>query len=102
MSNRFLQLERSLRAAVARRSYAEAQKIAAELSAQAAEDWRALPRDALRARGVFDRLQNLLEWSRLMTCASRASQADELRRARLTNRYFVPARATGSRLRFDI
>jgi len=102
MSDRLLQLEKDLRSAVARRCYTEVQKIAPEFCAQAAEEWRAFPSGDPRARRIFDRLQNVLEWARLMVCMSRASQAGELRRALLTNRYLVPGSTAGSRLRFDI
>ncbi|MGC9947714.1 MAG: hypothetical protein ABSF64_15220 [Bryobacteraceae bacterium] len=102
MSARLDQLEKDLRGAVVRRCYAEVHTIAAELCAQAAEEWRALPADAPRARLVFDRLQTSLEWARQMVCVSRAAAADELRRGMLTKRYLVPASAAGSRLRFDL
>jgi len=97
-----LQLEKRLRSAVARRCYTEVGTIAAELCAQAAEEWHAFPSGDLRARRIFDQLQNVLEWARQMVCVSRALVADELQRAILTSRYRPPSSPTGSRLRFDI
>lgn len=102
MSARLLQLEKDLRGALARRAYIEVQKIAAEFSAQAAAEWCAFPSGTPRARRIFDRWRNVLEWTRVMVCTSRASQADELRRMLLTNRYLAGGGATGNHLHFDI
>jgi hypothetical protein len=102
MSDRLLQLEKDLRSAVTGRRYPEVQKIGTAFCAQAAAEWRAFPCGDPRAQRIFDRLQSVLEWARLMVSTSRAAQADELRRARLTNRYLVRGSTTGSHLRFDI
>jgi hypothetical protein len=102
MSERLLQLEKDLRSAVARRSYSEVQTLAAQIGAQAAEEWRTFPRGDPRARRIFDRLLELLEWARRMVCVSRASAADDLRRTVLANRYRAAPSAIGSRLRFDM
>jgi len=102
MSERLIHLEKDLRSAVARRCYTEVRTIAAAFGAQAAQEWQAFPSGDPRARLIFNRLQNVLEWTRQMVCVSRGSQADELRRTLLTNRYRVPGSSTGSRLRFDV
>lgn len=102
MSKRFLQFETELRSAVARRAYAEVQAAARRLGAQAEEDWRALAPGDPRARGIFNRLQETLEWARVMVCTSRAAQAGELRRLRLTKRYLSSGYNSGNRLRCDV
>jgi hypothetical protein len=102
MSDRFLQLEKTLLSAVTGRRYPEVEKFAAQFCAQAAEEWRAFPYGDPRARHIFDRLQSVLEWARLMVSTSRAAQADKLRRVRLTSRYLVRNSTTGNHLRFDI
>lgn len=101
MSNGLLQIERRLRSAVERRCYPDVRKYAAEFCAQAAEEWRAFPSGDARARHIFDHLQSVLEWTHLMVRTSRALQAAELRRVRLTNIYLAPSSPTGNRLRCD-
>lgn len=103
MSQRLHQLEKDLQSAVARRAYLDVQRIATDLGIQAAQEWRAFPpHDARAARRIFDRLQNMLEWTRLMVCTMRASLEDELRRAHLTHRYFHPGDNAGTHVRIDM
>lgn len=101
MSDRLLQLETDLKTAVTHHRYSDVQSIAADFCARAAEEWRAFPAGDPRARDIFDRLQRVLEWARLMLCASRASVEGELRRALLSNRYLRSAGTAGTHLRYD-
>ena len=102
MSERLIQLERELREAVAHRRYDGVQRAATAFCEQAAAEWQALPAGDPAARRIFDGMDGLLEWARLMLCMSRASIAAELRRVRLTDRYVHPEYASTGRLRFDV
>jgi hypothetical protein len=101
MSERLIQLERELREAVAQRCYSGVQQAAAAFCEQAAAEWQALPPGDPAARRIFDGMDGLLEWARLMLCMSRASVAAELRRVRLTHRYLSPEGASVARLRLN-
>ena len=101
MSDRLMSLERNLRNAVERRRYAEVPQASAAFCQQAAEEWRAYSLGDPNARLVFDRMQAVLDWALLMLCVSRASAAAELRRVRLSSRYFVPGTPAAGRLRLD-
>ncbi len=102
MSDRFLQLEKDMRRAVLCHRYADIQAIASQLGAQAVEDWRAIHPDGAGARLIFARLEEMLEWARLMTCMARASRAAELRRLRQATRFKSNSYSCGSHLRCDI
>jgi len=101
MSDRLIQLENELRSAVTRGSYAQAQRAVTAYCAQAADEWRALPLGDSRAHRIFDHLQEVLEWVRLMLSTSRASTAAEVRRVRLAKGYLAPRSVPQSRLRLD-
>jgi len=102
MSDRLLQLEKNLRNAISGRRYTEVRLSAALFSAQASTEWNSFPADNPAARRIFSYWQDVMEWARLMMCTARACVTDDLRRARLTNRYLSRTGGPSGYVHLDI
>jgi len=80
-------IETELRQAAAHRAYAEVERLAIRVGAAAAAEARALPSGDPGIREIATWLNELFESTEIMIRISRASQADEFRRAAFLQRY---------------
>jgi len=97
----FSRIENDLRNAVRLRRYAEVERLAQLFSAAAVNRVRSLaPGDAERAN-LVRHAEEVLEWSRMMVSAARASTADELRHLPFVKRYLPSGESRRSNVRLD-
>ena len=84
---RLLEVETELRRAAAQRAYASVAHLLVSLGDAVAEEVRIMPADDPRRDELAAWSRELLDWTGIMLRASRAEQADELRRIPFVQSY---------------